>query len=224
MATNTLADWKFKNTHVQPGDVLDANGSLKNFVSAESVVLAAGPSSYPGTMLGLPLVGLCDSVSVQQTKNLIQLFELGSKLSYIFPGRNYIQMALNRVIFNGDSLMGIITDSLPTPDETVVQTIDLPGYEAVDNETGAYSGKFYLNLASSFFSKSFGLGFFIQDSDATNDPGTGQWVAGYYAENCMIQSHQMAVQGQQFIVMENAVIRCTNLRPIDVRDDSAIPA
>ena len=223
MATNTMLDWKFKDTHVQPGDVLDNSGSLKNFVSAESVVLAAGPATYSG-MLGLSLVGLCDSVSVSQNKNLIQLFELGSKLSYIFPGRNYIQMALNRVIFNGDSLMGIITNSLPSPAETGA-SVDLPGYEAVDNETGAYSGKFYLNLASSFFSKSFGLGFFIQDSDAsTDDPGAGQWVAGYYAENCMIQSHQMAVQGQQFIVMENAVIRCTNLRPIDVRADSAVPA
>lgn len=222
--SNKLTDWTFKTTHVQPNDVLDAEGGLKSFVSAESVVLAAGPAAYPAAGLGvLTSIGLCDSVSVQQNKNLIQLFELGSKLPYIFPGHTFIQLSLNRVVFNGDSLLGVLSNSLEPFDESVSDSTDLPGFPAeADTTTGTdqVTGNFYLNLASSFFNKSFGLGIFIQDSDIALNSGIngeGQWVSGFYAENCMVQSHQMAVQGQQYIVMENAVIRCTNLRPIDVR-------
>jgi hypothetical protein len=226
---NMLTDWTFKTTHVQPHDVLDGDGSLKSFVSAESVVLAAGPAAYPAAGFGdLSSIGLCDSASVQQNRNLVQIFELGSKLPYIFPGRTFIQLTLTKVVFNGDSLLGALTYSLESPTPSDSDSTDLPGYPAAEDtgsDTSQVTGNFYLNLASSFFNKSFGLGIFIQDSDTalnTGVGGQGQWVSGVYAENCMIQNHQMALQGQQYIVMENAVIRCTNLRPIDVRADVSV--
>jgi hypothetical protein len=216
----TLSDWQFKNTHVQPNDVIDPVTGLQNFISAESIVLASGPSVYPGNTAGLLSIGLCDSVSVQQNRNLIQLFELGSKLPFIFPGRTFIQFSLNRVVFNGDSLLGVLNKAQAVPVTAEANDTDLPGYLTdTEGTVGVGSGSaFYMNLASTFFNKSFGLGMFIQDSDVNGDQasGVGQWVAGFYAENCMIQSHQMTVQGQQYIVMESAMVRCTNLRPIQI--------
>jgi hypothetical protein len=209
---NSLIKWKFKTEHTQPAlDLLDDDGSLSNFISAESIVLAAGPSVKPINIDSLIPIGLCDSISVQNNKNIIQLFEIGSKLPYLLPGRSVLQMQLNRVVFNGDSLLGALTRGHTTVEEG--SSADFPGVNTTADDR---QGRFYLNLAASFFNKSFGLGIFIQDSDKqAGQEGRGQWVAAFYAENCMIQSHQMNIQGQQYIVMESALVRCTNLIPFD---------
>jgi len=213
MATSTVKDWRFKTLHAQDQDIL-TGGALNNFISAESVVLAAGPASKTTDLTQLYPIGLCDSVGIQQNKNIIQLFEVGSRLPYLLPGRTFVQLQLNRVVFNGDSLLGALTTG--SAGTRAGGTIDSPGSEIT--ATGAdQSGKFYLNLASSFFNSPFGLAILYQDSDPVSGvEGRGQWVAAFYAENCMIQSHQMNVQGQQYIVMESALVRCTNLLPLDV--------
>ena len=221
---NNATQWSFKTQHVQPEDVVNSDGSLKNFISAESVILAAGPAIVPSDLSTLMPIGLCDSASVQQNKNLVQLFELGSKIPYIFPGRTFIQLSLNRVMFNGNSLMGAMTFlNSPTTDDGTGTASDMPGHPVVNTITGKTpevgSGNFYLNLASSFFDQPFGLGLLIQDN--TNSTGQtydqqGTWVAGYYFENCMIQNHQFALQGQQYIITETALVRCTNMSVMDM--------
>ncbi len=215
--TNAPA-WAFKVSHVEPlQDIYDTTGTLQNFISAESIVLGAGPASWANTSLdNLALIGLCDSVSVQQTKNVQQLFEVGSRIPYMLPGRTYVQFQLSRVVFNGDSLLGALTRG-----STGLTSGDNPDDSPGDvNAAGSNGGRFYLNLASSFFNSPFGLAILIQDSNtgatAAYDSGAGNWVAGFYAENCLIQSHQMGIQGQQYIVMETALVRTTNLIPIPV--------
>jgi hypothetical protein len=210
---STAADWQFKTKHAQTQDILNNDsGALENFISAESVILAAGPPGKKTDLTGLYPIGLCDSVSIQQNRNIIQLWEVGSKLPYLLPGRTVAQLQLNRVVFNGDSLLGALTSgsglALPNSDA------DKPGLP-VAGANGDTEGSFYLNLASSFFTGSFGLAILFQDSDQGED-GRGQWVAGFYAENCLIQSHQMNIQGQQYIVMESALVRCTNVAPLDL--------
>jgi hypothetical protein len=217
MATDRskVFDWTFKTAHAQDRDIIDATGALGNFISAESVVLAAGPASRNGVSFeNLIPIGLCDSASIQQNKNIIQLFEIGSKLPYILPGRTFAQIQLNRVVFNGDSLLGAVTAANGA---TAPTGSDSPGFGAYTGNVETTEGAFYLNLASSFFNKTFGLAILYQDSDAENAlAGKGQWVAAFYAENCLIQSHQMNIQGQQYIVMESALVRCTNVAPLAI--------
>lgn len=217
-----LNAWQFKTNHTQDSlDILDQNGQLADFVSAESVVLCAGPASY-STLTGIDQlipIGLCDSVGLQQNTNIIQLFEVGSRLPYLIPGRTYSQLQLNRVVFNGDSLMGALTAGNGVG-WTSASNADAPGVDFTSAQAGKdkYNtrGAFLLNLASSFFKKPFGLALLVQDSDTNTNTATGggQWVAGLYAENCYIQNHQMNIQGQQFIVMESASVRVTNLVPM----------
>jgi hypothetical protein len=212
---STVKDWTFRIQHAQQRDLLNVDGALNNFISAESVVLAAGPPAKANAVMDeLIPIGMCDSVSIQQNKNIIQLFEIGSRLPYILPGRTFAQLQLNRVVFNGDSLLGAVTTrngiSVPTGN-------DSPGLGAYTGSEDTSGGAFYLNLASSFFNSPFGLAILYQDSDQEGaDNGKGQWVAAFYAENCLIQNHQMNIQGQQYIVMESALVRCTNIAPLAV--------
>ena len=222
---SNLGDWRFKTGHAQENLDILADGKLVDFISAESIVLCAGPATYGAgvSLTDLIPIGLCDSVGLQQNTNIIQLFEVGSRLPYLIPGRTVSQLQLNRVVFNGDSLMGALTRK-NQEDWKILDGRDAPGEDFVTTTTAggtstsvsATNGAFLLNLASSFFKKPFGLAILVQDSDTDSNTasGGGQWVSGTYAENCYIQSHQMNVQGQQFIVMESALVRLTNLVPM----------
>jgi len=217
---DTTFNWDFRYSHVDPS-ALNQNGAPSgprgNYISSESILLAAGPGSLgQATLANLDVfpIGVCDSIQIIQNKGVIQLYEIGSRLPYILPGRPTIQIQLSRVLFNGDSLLGALTkrslagDGTPLEaDEFNTNVIGKPG--TTFNLTGGdTTGNFYMNLASHFFNQPTGLAVFFKDSE-------NEWVAGYYAENCVIQNHSMAIQGQNMVVMENAQIRCTGFVPIE---------
>jgi hypothetical protein len=204
--------WDFVNKHVNNDDLTDTEtGKRGNYISSESIVLAAGPSTYTkATTGGLNIVpiGVCDAIQVMQNKGVVQLYEIGSRIPYIIPGRPTIQFQISRVLFNGDSLLGALSQrNESSADDYSSNVLGKPGTET----TGAGTdnpGKFYMNLASHFFNAPTGLAIFFKDSEK-------EWVGAYYAENCIIQQHSMAIQGQNMVVMENASIRCTSFVPME---------
>ena len=211
---DTTFNWDFRYSHVDPTAMNEAGqpaGPRGNYISSESILLAAGPATLgQATLSNLDVVpiGVCDAIQIVTNKGVIQLYEIGSRLPYILPGRAVIQIQISRVLFNGDSLLGALTKRSGADGEDFANNvIGKPGVEFT-MAGGETSGKFYLNLASHFFNQPTGLAVFFKDSE-------NEWVAGYYAENCVIQSHSMAIQGQNMVVMENASIRCTGFPPIE---------
>lgn len=207
MAKKTYQDWEFKEAHVEP-DVLNDN---ENFVSSESIIICAGPSFVDeNTDLAGQLypIGILESAAVVQNKQIQQLFEIGSRKPYMIPGRTRVQIGLSRVIFNGDSLLaamyyGKFGGTLPERKASE----DSPGHASDYPATG--EGHFYLNLASSFFNKPFGLALIIHDSEDDQ-------TAMILLQNCMVQSHQMNIGANQTIVMENVNIIADSVQPIIV--------
>ena len=207
----SVASWEFLTNHVDPNAMKDDSGQSGNYISAESILLAAGPASYGGAAeasMDLVPIGVCDTVQLLQNKGVIQLYEIGSRIPYILPGRPVVQLQISRVLFNGDTLLAALTKrSGADPGAYDDNVIGMPGTE-FETSNSDNAGQFYLNLASHFFNQPFGLGLFFKDSE-------DEWVAGFYAENCVIQQHSMAIQGQNMIVMENASVRCTGLPPME---------
>jgi len=206
--------WDFRNSHVDPAALNEGgnpSGPRGNYISSESILLAAGPgtlSEATASALDLVPIGVCDSVQILQNKGVIQLYEIGSRLPYIIPGRPIIQFQISRILFNGDSLLGALTKrSTADPDSFAQNVIGKPGTDFTP-AGGQTSGAFYLNLASHYFNQPTGLAIFFKDSEA-------EWVGAYYAENCVVQNHSMAIQGQNMVVMENASIRCTGFVPLE---------
>jgi hypothetical protein len=217
---SNVLDWKFLEKNVDPSAFSktgDAAGARGNYVSSESIVLCAGPATLSetlqATMENLYPIGVCDAVQVMQNKGVIQLYEIGSRMPYIIPGRPITQFQISRVLFNGDSLLAAMTKGLwtnpdgPQPDSYDGQVMGPPGSDFSVNGNGTSPANFFLNLASQFFNNPIGLALFFKDSE-------DDWVAGFYAENCVIQQHSMAIQGQNMIVMENASVRCTTFVPM----------
>jgi hypothetical protein len=220
MAETSFA-WNFQTSHVDDTALNEAgnpSGPRGNYISSESILLAAGPATLgQATLANLDVapIGVCDTIQILQNKGVVQLYEIGSRLPYILPGRPMIQLQISRVLFNGDSLLGALTKKSVGPGGEPLEASDFednvigkPGVTLDNVNGGETSGNFYMNLASHFFNQPVGLAIFFKDSE-------NEWVAGYYAENCIIQSHSMAIQGQNMVVMENAAIRCTGFVPIE---------
>jgi hypothetical protein len=208
MARKTYQTWEFKEKHVEP-DVLDKN---QNFVSSESIVICAAPAFVDNeTILADKLfpVGILESAAVVQNKQIQQLFEIGSRKPYMIPGRTRVQIGLSRVIFNGDSLLAAMYYG---SEQDAVLAEQAAGEDAPGHLSGTPEGpegSFYLNLASSFFNKPFGLALIIHDAEDDQ-------TAMILIQNCMVQSHQMNIGANQTIVMENVNIIADSIQPIIV--------
>jgi hypothetical protein len=247
MATQQVGQWNFNSEHVQDHGVT----SGKDFVSSETIVVCAVPAG--GTGLTSPSnwipIGLLENVSLQQNKQLAQLFEIGSKKSFIIPGRTFKRMNLSRILFNGPSLLKAATlfniavdqtatgatslvsgGTIPVDDVNFSAGLDdvsinnSPGYgatkdtvkeafDAASNDTSLMSDLF-IDLASQFFNRPFNLGFVMQDSE-------GQGYGAFALENCMVQSHNMTLTGQQTVVMENISIIIDDITPAYAVDQSS---
>lgn len=218
-------NWDFLKSHVDAGRLPDdpAVGARgQNFFSGESAVMCAGPSlasRVDPIFSNLYPLGTTDAIQIANSTNVIQLWEIGSKVPYIVRGRTVTQLNLSKVLFNGDSILAALTTSvdstedsgvyLGTSDPNIIgSAVGAPGskFKLTPNDAET-SGRFYLNLASQFFNTPFGLALLFKDSD-------GDWVAAFYAENCVIQQDSMTIQGQNLLIMESASIRTTGLVPL----------
>jgi|TARA_Y100000034_G_C6793523_1_gene355436 hypothetical protein len=211
MPDRNLTEWDFKRQHVQ--DL----GTMNNLISAESIVVLAGPKKLPPTTADLIPIGLVENATVTQNKQLQQLFEIGSRQPFFIPGRTFTNVGLSRVLFDGKSLLRAIYqnnslsddawDEWPVLDTSIAD--ELPGdpYDSTSGE-GNTSSEFYINLASSFFNLPLGLGFVIKDQEEEN-------YGGFYLEECYVQNHQFSLAANQTIVLENAGLKAARVVPID---------
>ena len=216
MPNNTVGDWTDTNG---PNTTQDHTvyGTGTGFVSAESVILAAGKADFDAaTVANLIPIGLVENANIQQNKALQQLFEIGSRRPFFIPGRHQIQAALSRVMFNGPSLMKalyylqgtVANDDNPAAWEGV-NSDDLMGHSDAPNSADLItnSDPLWINLASEFFNHPFGLAFLMKNME-------GETYGGCYLEECFIQAHQFSIASQQTVLLENCSLRAAKLTPI----------
>ena len=226
MALKKSSDWQsdayWQTNHVQPDNFGAGDFDNENFITSESIVICSCEATATGTTKMIP-IGLLEQAVVAQNRQTQELFEIGSRESFFIPGRSYVQMTLARVMFNGPSLLKVVSargDARALPSSTVLHgnpaapwPTDNQDDESMLNEAGTdwdpttKYGNFVINLASDFFNRPIGLGVLIRDSE--NDA-----YGGFVLQNCYVQSHQFSIAGQQTVIMENAQIRASRLFPI----------
>ena len=212
MPTGKFGDWTFTDGHVQ------AVPESGDFLSSESVVICAGPATVPEVVDNIVPIGLVQNATVTQNKQIQQLYEIGSRQPIFVPGRTVVQAALSRILFDGPSLMRalykIVQPDASGPDVIDPADLNLDSTSHPENtpgnpyQPGEYQAKFFMNLASEFFNKPVGLAFMMNDME-------NEKYGGFYLENCLIQSHQLSLAGQQTILVENVGIRCSRVVPLD---------
>jgi len=222
--------WDWENQHVSQAYVSDEgisynkNVAINDIVESGTVLIAAAPSDFDAAVeaaggFGVRIVpiGLVESATIGQSKPLSRIFEIGSKLSYIIPGRTVGGINLNRVFFDGPSLlkavyMGEVTSDYATTKQKYAKFASSP-YNDGENED-AYqehalisSGNLGINLASTFFDQPVGLVFFFQDQQKHT-------VGQVYFEGCRVSSHNMGIQASMNVLTEAISMEFVRCRPV----------
>jgi hypothetical protein len=250
--TTALSDWSFQDKHVQQnltgGDFIGSHGCLLCATAPRMTDLTDDGSAFndsnpntqniaengaiePGdlsTNFALP-IGVVDTGSMQQDRQMAQIFELGSKRSYILASRTTGVMSLARVFYKGPNLLRMLYAYYPEAKintsiqqgastegtgNSITNTIqlnadskeklpgilDLPGYSNV-----------FFNLNSDLFSQPFGIVLYIKNNNSKE-------VAAVYLEECYIQNHVLNMSANNIIVAENTTLRFERVVPIKVRE------
>lgn len=238
-------NWNWTNEHVQ--------SEIKNgeYVSSESTLVLAGPSRLnmltPGDIAGtgfsatnsLIPIGLIQGIQVAQNRQLSRLFEIGSKRSYMVPGRMFANFTVSRFMFYGPSLMRMLyalapigegqvlgdfgTPLVVDPDENGNPISLVPKYnELFPNKTldvapgwgaaeneGANNRDFFINLTSELFNVPFGMALIFKD---TRDRPYG----AMYLEDCYIETHNMMIDAATVVMTENVSGQFDRIAPIQL--------
>lgn len=202
--TSPIRNWDpYDGTHVDDSVLKGPDGT--DYVNGENVVLAAGPptTTREGWADSVFPIGLVQNASIAQSRQLQQLFELGSRESYMIPGKTFVNLTLSRVLINGPNLLKAMYAS--TYEGSVAGDGDIGSAPAYLSAEG--TGDFWIDMASEVFARPIGLMLYMLDTEKDA-------YAASYIEKCYIQSHQMSLTAQQTLILENVQIRGTRVRPI----------
>ncbi len=228
------AGWDWENEHVSDS-YRDGTGASKQNLSANDIVeagtvlICAGPADLDAAIknsvgaaasvqdaniqnlgsINLVPIGMVESAQISMNKQLNRIFEIGSKVSYIINGRTMGGISLNRVFFDGPSLMkalyrGEVRSDSATEDKKTT-TFASSGLTEESSHIG--SGNLAMNLDSSFFDRSHGLAFIFRDQ-------SNQTVSQIYFEGCHISSYGMGISANMNVLSESVSIEFTKCRPI----------
>ena len=226
------ANWNWEDQHVMQAFTPATGLSQKQQVAIQDIIesgttlIAAGPADLGAAMKRVDVegatggfrvvpIGLLESAQVSMNKPLSRIFEIGSKLSYIIPGRTVGGMSLTRVFFDGPSLMkalyfGEVFQDYATKDKKYAQFQSSLQNEDPDTY-GEYanigSGNLAMNLASSFFDQPVGLAFFFKDK-STNTVGQ------IYFEGCTISTYTLGIAAGMNVLTESVNLEFVRCRPI----------
>lgn len=225
--TNHTGAWDWENKHVSQS-YADGNDDFKStnihdIVESGTVLIASGPSDleaateYDSTKgVRIVPIGLVESASIGMNKPLSRIFEIGSKLSYIIPGRTVGQIQLSRVFFDGPSLLKVMymgevaEDKWDGTHKKALFSSSDSSDTALDAKAGMQpigSGQVAMNLASTFFDQPTGLAFYFKDQE--NDS-----VGTIYFEGCRIGTYNMGMSANMNVLTEAISMEFTQCVPI----------
>jgi len=234
IALHNLVDltggWDWKNSHVAQA-YLDNEGidtkksiAVQDIVESGTVLVAAGPADLDRAMeLGPPdgyrivPIGLLEGVQISMNKPLSRIFEIGSILSYIIPGRALGGISLSRVFFDGPSLLKAIymgEVKADAADSNWKYAKFISSKYTNGNDQDAYqqfahigSGQLAINLASTFFNQPVGLAFYFKDQQSDT-------VSQIYFEGCQVSSHNLGISANMNVLTESISMEFIRCRPI----------
>lgn len=189
-------DWNFR------GNKLRQDIAGQDFVTSESTLLlvsdVATHAGQDDPLSGAHAVGLTQDASFNQQRQTVQVNEIGSNQKYtISSSRTQDQLNLSRAIFDGRSLLKVLSPHYAGDSESDFGARDKPGYD-----------QFFTNLGSSLFNRPVGLMMVFRDLE--NDQ-----VGGVFFERAFIVSHNMNISSQSPFLGEGVNILFDELIPMD---------
>jgi hypothetical protein len=223
MAGGPFDTWDPLNHYVQRG-LVDGR-----YVAGGYTMLAAGPPRLSTSFLNAAIgdsesrgssdlvypLGIIQNVSLQQNKQFVRIWELGSERSYQIAGRATGQLSLARIYYDGISLLRALyayykdesgTITVPAVFENLASyamanphdVIVPPGYENL-----------FLNLASDLFNQPIGILMYVRNSNLDT-------LGACYFEQVTVPVHQWATDAQGMVVQESVGLQYERMKPVNV--------
>lgn len=249
--TTSLSKWNFQDQHVQQnlvgGDFVGSHSCIicataprlsdltVAGLSADGNTTADSASANPGAWgqeFAIP-IGVVDSASLAQDRQMAQIFEIGSKRSYLMSARTMTSFQIARVFYKGPSLLRMLYAYYPAAkihpngiasgntladlqndtatahsEEPIAISTALSKLLPVVQQVPGYDN-FIINLDSDLFSQPMGLVLYYKDN-------LGRDVGAVFLEECYVANHNMGVSANSVLVAENTVIRCERVVPMKV--------
>lgn len=220
--TDHTAGWDWENKHVNnsyTSDDQSSDVSVYDIVESGTVLVCAGPASWSAALdrtasdtTGIRLVpiGLVETATIAMSKPLSRIFEIGSKLSYIIPGRTVGEIALARVLFDGPSLLKVLYRGEVVKDDQAAngrKNATFASGKSLSNAQAIGSGNVAMNLASTFFDQPVGLGFFFKDRES-------QDVSQIYFEGCRVSTWNLGIAANMNVLTESVRMEFVQCYPI----------
>lgn len=196
-----MARWDFKHHHVQQF----SNTETASQLGAKAVLISVGPPTWDQQNGGQAIVmGMVQSLSMQQQRQILEIFEIGSERRYYIDNPHRAQLNLTRALISGPSILKILGSGLinrgmgagskAVVDDSIFQSNDINA-AAPDEDAN-----FWINLASDLFNNP--LGILLQFEEFHGD-GTSSNYGSVYLQNCKIQGHSIAMQSQMWLIQED---------------------
>lgn len=245
----SFADWKPYTHHVQ--------GGMRegNFVSSQFAVICAGPpflrnlsgaggtapeNAKTGGRLPVYPIGIVQSMSIGQSKNISRFFEIGSDRAYFISGRSVGQMSLGRLMYHGPSLLRALyayydTTNNSTPGSFKIQSLmdlsagqtpfGVPPFGPAPNLEATNPATSRKTLHSVKIPPGHGNFFVNLASDLFSQPLGLMFVlkdneettyGAFYLEQCYVPQHSMGFDSQGLIISEQVGIQYERMVPIEM--------
>lgn len=189
--------WQWQESYVER--IMD--NAAYTAAHPDDTLVLAGParkSALAGGYTNLLAIGMLQAVSFSQTKPTQPMMAIGSGRSFYVSGKAQTQWTMGRLFVNGRNLLRVIYHN------AVAGGIDPRNFDDVATESA--SPQYFINLDSELYLVPLGLGCVFRDK-------THNFVGGFYAELCMINSYATAWQAGQNLIMENVSGMADRLLP-----------
>lgn len=178
MANRGYTDmWDFKDKHLDPN--ISASDANKFMSAARCILYGASAAKGTAAKAEFQRIGVVQGYSWGENKQVDMIFELGSDIPYLIPGRTTGQIQIQRILLSGQDLLNLIFNSdvngkATTPKNWIrsLRDVNVP-----------------LDLMFCFY----------------GEGTTGKYDAVYtrFFKNCWITSRQESIQAGQILVAES---------------------
>lgn len=218
-----LAGWDFEEhvaSQIKGSDGKQQKTSIQDFVEAGTVVICAGPAEMPtDSAANLVPIGLVENAVVNMNRPLQRIFEIGSRLSYIIPGKAVGGLNLARVLFDGDNILkALYWGELKTIAKDVggwkldfntpVSDLGADAQSVIVKER-PFSGHIAQDLTSKMFQHPVGLAFYYHDVEQAQ-------IGATYFEGCMISTYNMGINAGMNVLTESVSMEFVRARSIAI--------
>lgn len=207
-------EWDFDRNAVQKADDPRTGHQL----GSKAVLVSFGPPVKKPDSKFI-VCGFIQNLSMNQQKQVQELFEVGSGRRYMADGPTRNMLNISRALFSGPSLLkvlgtGMTNSSMDEGGDNEYMKANQDLFREGSRKAAAtdFNDAFWMNLGSNIFQNPLGV---LLEYKSFGGDGEGRTFGSVFLENCKATSHSIQMNAGQWLLNENMQFRFESVKPVD---------